>query len=59
MLAKSVTPERIEANAKIVELDAEDMKLLNEYSEELTKKAELKRYVYPPWGVNFGFPDKQ
>lgn len=59
VLAKSVTPERIEQNTKLVDLDAEDMKALNDLSAELTKKGELKRYVYPPWGVNFGFPDKQ
>ncbi|KAF7558521.1 hypothetical protein G7046_g5636 [Stylonectria norvegica] len=58
VLAKSVTPERISANKKIVELDEEDLKLLNDYSDDLTKKGELKRYVYPPFGVDFGFPDK-
>ncbi|KPM39290.1 D-galacturonate reductase [Neonectria ditissima] len=59
VLAKSVTPERISANKKIVELDADDMKTLNDYSDDLAKKGELKRYVYPPFGINFGFPDKQ
>ncbi|KAK7413554.1 H/ACA snoRNP pseudouridylase subunit [Neonectria punicea] len=59
VLAKSVTPERISANKKIVELDADDMKILNDYSDDLAKKGELKRYVYPPFGINFGFPDKQ
>lgn len=54
-----MTPERIDANTKVVNLDEDDMKLLNDYSDGLTKKGELKRYVYPPWGVNFGFPDKQ
>ncbi|KAJ4132694.1 H/ACA snoRNP pseudouridylase subunit [Fusarium falciforme] len=58
VLAKSVTPERISANKTIVDLDADDMKLLNDYSDDLTKKGELKRYVYPPFGVDFGFPDK-
>lgn len=58
VLAKSVTPARIKANLEIVALDDEDMKLLNDYSDDLTKKGELKRYVYPPFGIDFGFPDK-
>ncbi|UNI22283.1 H/ACA snoRNP pseudouridylase subunit [Purpureocillium takamizusanense] len=58
VLAKSVTPSRIKANLDIVPLDAEDMKLLDDYSAELTRRGELKRYVYPPFGVEFGFPDK-
>lgn len=58
VLAKSVTPARIKANLEIVPLDTEDMKLLDDYSAELTRKGELKRYVYPPFGVDFGFPDK-
>lgn len=59
VLAKSTTPERIEANLKLVDLSEEELKALNDYSDELTKKGQLQRYVYPPWGVNFGFPDKQ
>jgi glycerol 2-dehydrogenase (NADP+)/D-galacturonate reductase len=59
VLAKSVTPARIKANLEIVKLDATDMKALTDYSDDLTKKNELKRYVYPPFGINFGFPDKQ
>lgn len=58
MLAKSVTPERISANKQIVKLDDEDMKALNAYSDGLKQKGELKRYVFPPFGVDFGFPDK-
>ena len=58
MLAKSTTHERIKANLEIVPLSDEDMKILNNYSEELTKAKQLKRYVYPPFGVDFGFPDK-
>lgn len=58
VLAKSVTPSRIKANLEIVALDDEDMKLLDDYSDNLTKKGELKRYVYPPFGIDFGFPDK-
>lgn len=58
VLAKSVTPARIKANADIVKLDDEDMKQLRTYSDNLTAKGELKRYVYPAFGVDFGFPDK-
>lgn len=34
------------------------MKQLRAYSDDLTAKGELKRYVYPAFGVDFGFPDK-
>lgn len=53
MLAKSVTPSRIEDNMKIVALDAEDMESL----EGISKSKGLTRYVYPAFGVDFGFPD--
>lgn len=53
VLAKSVTPSRIEENKKIVQLDASDMQAL----ESVSKKG-LVRYVYPAFGVDFGFPDK-
>lgn len=58
MLAKSVTPGRIKENLTIVKLDDEDMNLLKDYSDELTKNKKLQRFVYPPFGVEFGFPDK-
>ncbi|KAF3759945.1 Aldo/keto reductase [Cryphonectria parasitica EP155] len=58
VLAKSVTPARIEANLKLVKLDDEDIKLLNGYGEELEKTGKVQRFVYPPFGVDFGFPDK-
>ncbi|MCJ1229328.1 H/ACA snoRNP pseudouridylase subunit [Toensbergia leucococca] len=58
VLAKSVTPSRIDDNRNLINLDAEDMKILNQYSQELAAKGELKRYVYPSFGVDFGFPDK-
>ncbi|KAH8711340.1 D-galacturonate reductase [Beauveria bassiana] len=58
VLAKSVAPARIKANADIVKLDEEDMEQLRKYSEDLAAKKELKRYVYPPFGIDFGFPDK-
>jgi len=58
VLAKSVTPERIDENKKLIDLDAEDIELLNDYSDKLTKEGKLQRFVYPPFGVDFGFPDK-
>ncbi|PHH76753.1 hypothetical protein CDD80_1239 [Ophiocordyceps camponoti-rufipedis] len=58
VLAKSVTPARIQANLKVVDLDASDMKLLDEYSAELVRKGEVKRYVKPAFNVDFGFADQ-
>ncbi|TDZ75065.1 D-galacturonate reductase [Colletotrichum trifolii] len=59
VIAKSVTPARIKANLEdIIELTEEDQKELRAYSDDLEKKGELKRYVYPPFGIDFGFPDK-
>ena len=73
MLAKSVTPSRIEENAKVIKLDESDMEAL----ESISKTRGLKRFVYPEFGVslvvffsdratlthalqvNLGFPDKQ
>jgi diketogulonate reductase-like aldo/keto reductase len=54
VLPKSVTPARIEENAKLIDLDAEDIKLLDDF----TKDGKVQRFVYPPFGVDFGFPDK-
>ena len=54
VLAKSVTPSRIEENMKIVELDDKEMASLQDIS-----KDGVKRFVYPDFGINFGFPDKQ
>ena len=58
MLAKSVTPSRIEENKNVIQLDATDMAILDKYSNELQATGKLKRYVYPEFGVDFGFPDK-
>ncbi|KAI9820800.1 MAG: H/ACA snoRNP pseudouridylase subunit [Pycnora praestabilis] len=55
VLAKSVTPKRIESNRNIIKLDADDMKNL----EKIHKEKGMKRFVYPEFGVDFGFPDKQ
>lgn len=59
MLAKSVTPSRIEANRELIELDAEDMATIAKFTDESVAKNGFTRFVYPPFGVNFGFPDKQ
>jgi diketogulonate reductase-like aldo/keto reductase len=55
VLAKSVTESRIKENLKIVDLDDQDLEVLS----KLTKEKAPLRYVYPPFGINFGFPDKQ
>ncbi|RMZ75824.1 hypothetical protein DV737_g5122, partial [Chaetothyriales sp. CBS 132003] len=54
VLAKSVTPSRIEENMKIAKLSPEDLAYLNEIS-----KNGVTRLIYPDFGVNLGFPDKQ
>ncbi|KIH87444.1 glycerol dehydrogenase [Sporothrix brasiliensis 5110] len=58
VLAKSVSDARIEANKTVVDLDAEDVAALDAYSAQLTKDGQLQRFVYPPFGIPFGFPDK-
>jgi diketogulonate reductase-like aldo/keto reductase len=58
VLAKSVTPARIKANMELIKLGESDMKIINEYSNDLQKSGKLIRYVYPAFGVAFGFPDK-
>jgi glycerol 2-dehydrogenase (NADP+) len=55
VLAKSVTPSRIDENRKLVELDAEDMAILD----AISQNKGFTRYVYPAFGVNLGFPDQQ
>ncbi|TID12864.1 Aldo/keto reductase [Venturia nashicola] len=55
VLAKSVTLSRIEENKNLIALDEEDMAAL----ESISKTKGLKRFVYPEFGVNMGFPDKQ
>ncbi|KAJ5320145.1 hypothetical protein PENANT_c025G10170 [Penicillium antarcticum] len=60
VLAKSVTPARIEANrADLIKLDAEDLATIQKYIEQLKAENKFQRFVFPPFGVNFGFPDKQ
>ncbi|KAF2209363.1 hypothetical protein CERZMDRAFT_122172 [Cercospora zeae-maydis SCOH1-5] len=55
VLPKSVTPQRIEENLKTVQLSTQDLAALD----GIHKKKGLTRFVYPPFGVNLGFPDKQ
>lgn len=54
VLAKSVTPSRIDDNKKIINLSAADMRTLDKISD-----GGVTRFVYPEFGVDFGFPDKQ
>lgn len=54
-MPKSVTPSRIEENLKVVKLDAGDIKALD----EIHRVNGVTRFVYPAFGVDFGFPDKQ
>ncbi|KAF2866186.1 NADP-dependent oxidoreductase domain-containing protein [Massariosphaeria phaeospora] len=54
VLAKSVTPSRIDENRKLISLNDSEMEKL----ESIHKKQGLTRFVYPPFGVNVGFPDK-
>ncbi|KAA8650539.1 hypothetical protein EYZ11_002084 [Aspergillus tanneri] len=58
VLAKSVTPSRIEDNRNLVELDDSDMAIIAKYTDELAAKKAFQRFVYPPFGIDFGFPDK-
>ena len=59
VLAKSVKPDRIKENLdSLVKLDDEDMTVLTTYSRRLQEEGQLMRYVYPAFGVDFGFPDK-
>ncbi|KAI9163626.1 D-galacturonate reductase [Paramyrothecium foliicola] len=59
VIPKSVTPSRIDANKNIITLDAEDLKTLNDYAADIHNNKKWERFVYPPFGINFGFPDKQ
>ena len=58
VLAKSVTPSRIEDNRNLIKLDDEDMATVAKFTNELAAKKAFQRFVYPPFGVDFGFPDK-
>ncbi len=43
---------------EVIDLSDGDLELLDDYSHKLTKEGGLQRFVYPPFGVDFGFPDK-
>ncbi|KNG85536.1 protein GCY [Aspergillus nomiae NRRL 13137] len=58
VLAKSVTPSRIEDNRNLVQLDENDMATIAKYTDDLAARKAFQRFVYPPFGVDFGFPDK-
>ncbi|KAJ9302235.1 hypothetical protein DTO271G3_1101 [Paecilomyces variotii] len=58
VLAKSVTPSRIEENRHLIKLDESDMATIAKYTNELAATKGFQRFVYPPFGVDFGFPDK-
>jgi glycerol 2-dehydrogenase (NADP+) len=58
VLAKSVSPSRIQANHHLVKLDDEDLAAITAYAEDSIAKNGVTRFVYPPFGVSFGFPDK-
>lgn len=57
-MAKSITPNRIAENNNLVILDATDQDEMNSFLESVKAKAAFTRYVYPAFGVDFGFPDK-
>lgn len=52
-LPKSVTPDRIEENFRTVDLSPAQVKALDSVSQ-----SGMQRVVYPDFGINFGFPDK-
>ncbi|KAF2711969.1 Aldo/keto reductase [Pleomassaria siparia CBS 279.74] len=53
VVPKSVTPSRIDENRKLISLDADDLSTLDSIS-----KNGVTRFIYPPFGINLGFPDK-
>lgn len=53
VLPKSVTKKRIEANLKVISLDEEDMKTLN----EMATQGKQQRVNTPKWGWDLGFDD--
>ncbi|KAJ5981786.1 NADP(+) coupled glycerol dehydrogenase [Penicillium canescens] len=59
VLAKSITPSRIEQNKCLVNLGRKELEAINIFIQSLAKNQGFTRYVYPAFGVDFGFPDKQ
>ncbi|ODM17768.1 hypothetical protein SI65_06556 [Aspergillus cristatus] len=58
VLAKSATPSRIEDNRKLIHLDDSDIATIAKYSDDLATRQAFQRFIFPPFGVDFGFPDK-
>ena len=54
VIPKSVTPSRIEENMKVVDLSVSEVAQL----QGIHKAKGVTRYVYPSFGIDFGFPDK-
>jgi glycerol 2-dehydrogenase (NADP+) len=57
-LAKSVTPSRIADNGNLIYLEPEELEALNAFVGTIASTKGFKRYVYPDFGVDLGFPDK-
>ncbi|KAI5309955.1 hypothetical protein KEM55_002057 [Ascosphaera atra] len=58
VIPKSVNPERIQGNYKLISLDDEDMATLAKYCEdEIAKHGKPTRFIAPNWGIPLGFPD--
>lgn len=57
-MPKSVNPDRIAANKEVVELDADDLKVLDDFVADINKRGAWQRFVYPAFNMPFGFPDK-
>ncbi|KAK2737354.1 hypothetical protein FQN57_007532 [Myotisia sp. PD_48] len=58
VLSKSIIPSRIESNYHLVDLDESEMEAIASFTKKHVAEHGFQRYVYPPWGIDFGFPDK-
>ncbi|KEY65449.1 hypothetical protein S7711_08581 [Stachybotrys chartarum IBT 7711] len=58
VVPKSVNPDRIAANKEVVDLDADDLKVLDDFVADINKRGAWQRFVYPAFNMPFGFPDK-
>ncbi|KAF2093239.1 Aldo/keto reductase [Rhizodiscina lignyota] len=55
VLAKSITPSRIDENRTLIKLDPTDVDALD----QIHKTKGVTRYVFPPFGPKLGFPDTE